>query len=205
MNISKEELNEKMKVLNEKRRDAFLEQVKLADKMKVLLSNNDFSKYIENSDKRVVKFCDLEHFKDAYELLPKWEDFRIILIEQKINSGHWVCITRRNNNFCFFDPYGNSPYQNLNFISKKMNELLGQDKTDFSQLFSKLKKNSYNLEYNKKKFQKLDTNINTCGRHIIVFIGKFILGYSLEQYQKWLESEKKRTSYSFDEIVSILT
>jgi len=32
---------------------------------------------------------------------------------------------------------------------------------------------------------------NTCGRHIIVFIGKFILGYSLEQYQKWLGSEKK--------------
>ena len=104
--------------------------------------------------------------------------------------GHWVCLTRRND--IFFDSYGYNPFQNLNFISKKMNELLGQDKTDFRQLFSKLKKNSYSLEYNKKKFQKLDTNIYTCGWHIIVFIGKFILGFSLEQYQKWLENEKKK-------------
>ena len=177
----------------------------LNEKMKKLLSNNDFTNYIENADKKVVKFGELENFKDAYELLPEWEDFRIILIEQKLNSGHWVCITRRNNDFVFFDPYGNSPYQNLNFISKKMNELLGQDKTDFSHLFSKLKKGSYNLEYNKKKFQKLDKNINTCGRHIIVFIGKFILGYSLEEYQKWMENEKKRTGYSYDNIVSLLT
>ena len=108
----------------------------LNEKMKLLLSNNDFTNYIQNADKKVVKFAELENFKDAYELLPEWEDFRIILIEQKLNSGHWVCITRRNNDFVFFDPYGNSPYQNLNFISKKMNELLGQDKTDFSHLFS---------------------------------------------------------------------
>ena len=184
MNISKEELN---------------------DKMKVLLSNNDFSRYIENSDKRVVKFCDLEHFKDVHKLLPKWEDFRIILIEQKINSGHWVCITRRNNNFCFFDPYGNSPYQNLNFISKKMNELLGQEKTDFSGLFKGLKKGSYKLDYNKKKFQNLDNNINTCGRWCIVFLSKFIQGYSLKEFQLWMDKEKRRTGYNYDEIVTLLT
>ena len=42
-----------------------------------------------------------------------------------------------------------------------MNELLGQEKTDFSGLFKGLKKNSYTLDYNKKKFQKMDNNINT--------------------------------------------
>ena len=49
----------------------------------------------------MVKFGDLENYKDIYELLPLWEDFRIILIEQKLNSGHWVCITRINNDFVF--------------------------------------------------------------------------------------------------------
>ena len=45
--------------------------------------------------------------------------------------GHWVCLTRRNDIFIFFDSYGYNPFQNLNFISEKMNELLGQEKLIF--------------------------------------------------------------------------
>ena len=105
--------------LNEKRRDAFLEQLKVADKMKVLLSNEDFGKYIQHLDKKVVKFSDLENYKDIYQLLPEWEDYRIILIEQKPRMGHWVCLTRRKDIFRFFDSYRYNPFQNLNFISKK--------------------------------------------------------------------------------------
>ena len=149
------------------------------------------SKYIQHLDKKVVKFSDLENYKDIYQLLPEWEDYRIILIEQKPRMGHWVCLTRRNDIFIFFDSYGYNPFQNLNFISKKMNELLGQEKTDFSGLFKGLKKGSYKLDYNKKKFQKMDNNINTCGRWCIVFLSKFIQGYSLKEFQLWMEKEKK--------------
>ena len=53
----------------------------LKEKMKVLLSNTDFGKYIPELDKRVVRFSDLENYKDIYELLPEWEDYRIILIQ----------------------------------------------------------------------------------------------------------------------------
>ena len=35
-----------------------------------------------------------------------------------------------------------------------MNELLGQEKTDFSGLFKGLKKKSYTLDYNKKEISK---------------------------------------------------
>ena len=177
----------------------------LKEKMKVLLSNTDFGKYIPELDKRVVRFSDLENYKDIYELLPEWEDYRIILIESKPRSGHWVSLLRRNNHFIFFDSYGYSPIQNLNFVSKKMNELLGQEKTDFSGLFKGLKKGSYTLEHNKKRFQKMDENINTCGRWCIVFISKFIQGYTLKDFQLWMEGEKKRTGYNYDEIVTLLT
>ena len=44
----------------------------LNDKMK------DFGKYIQHLDKKVVKFSDLEFYKDIYQLLPEWEDYRII-------------------------------------------------------------------------------------------------------------------------------
>ena len=73
----------------------------LKEKMKVLLSNSDFGKYIPNLDKKVVRFADLEHYNDIYDLMPEWEDYRIILIESKPRSGHWVCITRRHNHFIF--------------------------------------------------------------------------------------------------------
>ena len=36
----------------------------LNDKMKVLLSNEDFGKYIQHLDKKVVKFSDLENYND---------------------------------------------------------------------------------------------------------------------------------------------
>ena len=44
--------------------------------MKVLLSNEDFGKYIQHLDKKVVKLSDLENYKDIYQLLPEWEDYR---------------------------------------------------------------------------------------------------------------------------------
>ena len=67
--------------------------------------------------------------------------------------GHWVCLTRRNDIFIFFDSYGYNPFQNLNFISKKMNELLGQEKTDFSGLFKGLKKVLINKIIIKRSFK----------------------------------------------------
>ena len=59
------------------------------------------------------------------------DKMKVLLIEQKPRMGHWVCLTRRNDIFIFFDSYGYNLFQNLNFISKKLNELLGQEKTDF--------------------------------------------------------------------------
>ena len=180
-------------------------QEEINEGMKVFLSNTDFNKYLTGASDKVVKYSDLDQFKSVYDLLPEIIDYRIILIEQKLNLGHWCCITRDNHNFCFFDSYGYGPIQNLNFITKRMNKMLGQDRQDFSGLFSGLKKASYELEHNKKKFQKVSSDINTCGRHVIVFIGKWIQGTNLQEYQKWLEQQHRNSGYSYDEIVTILT
>ena len=60
-----------------------------------------YSIYFVKCKKKVVKFSDLENYNDIYQLLPEWEDYRIILIEQKPRMGHWVCLTRRNDIFIF--------------------------------------------------------------------------------------------------------
>ena len=63
----------------------------------------------------------------------------------KTKNGSLGLFNRRNDIFIFSDSYGYYPFQNLNFISKKMNELLGQEKTKFFVIFLKrLKEGSYN-------------------------------------------------------------
>ena len=37
----------------------------------------------------------------------------------------------------------------------------------------------------------MDNNINTCGRWCIVFLSKFIQGYSLKEFQLWMDKEKE--------------
>ena len=68
--------------------------------------------------------------------------------------GHWVCLTRRNDVFIFFDSYGYNPFHNINFISKKMNELLGQEKTDFLDCLKDWNNNLIHLIIIKKSFKK---------------------------------------------------
>ena len=172
---------------------------------KKFLSNKDFNKYLNGASDKVVKYADLDQYQSVYDLLPEKHDFRIILIEQRLNSGHWTVILRGDKMITFFDSYGYGPIQNLNFISKKMNQILGQERQDFSGLFKGLKNDSYTLIHNKKKYQKNSPNINTCGRHVLVFIGKFIQGYSLKEYQKWMQEQNRNSGYSYDEIVTLLT
>ena len=43
----------------------------LNEKMKILLSNEDFGKYIQQLDKKEVQISDLENYNDIYQLLPE--------------------------------------------------------------------------------------------------------------------------------------
>ena len=67
-----------------------------------------------------------------------------------------------------------------------------------------MKKGSYKLDYKKKKLQKMNNNINTCGRWCIVFLSKFKQGYTLKEFQLWMDTGKRRTGYNYDVIVTLL-
>ena len=38
-----------------------------------------------------------------------------------------------------------------------------------------------------------------------MFLLKFIQGYSLKEFQLWMDREKKGTGYNYDDIVTLLT
>ena len=58
---------------------------------------------------KIVKYADLDNYKDIYELLPNIMDFVFLLTESEKNSGHWTLIIRDDNTFEYFDSYATSP------------------------------------------------------------------------------------------------
>ena len=60
------------------------------------MTNFDLEKYIGKN--KIVKYSDLDDlYTNIYELLPLPIDFRVVLFETKLDSGHWVLIVRNKN------------------------------------------------------------------------------------------------------------
>lgn len=180
--------------------------MKLKEQERKALSGGELVKFLGGKT-RVIKYSDLSKIHDINEVLFGFNSC-IILILSKKNFGHWVCLTRRNDELEFFDSYGytidDPVYFKLN--NKYFRKVNNQDYPHLTYL---LMKTPYKLMYNEIKFQKKNPNIATCGRHVAcrimykhlnLYQYKDILDYYKEKYEK--KYEKK---YDYDEIVTILT
>jgi hypothetical protein len=137
-----------------------------------MTTGDDFDRYLHGASNKILKYSELgKYYNDTVEeLLPEETDYRIILIEQNYNTGHWVCILRYGKTIEWFDSYGIKPPNELNFISAVKNKFLGQKKKTLIDLLDDAKSRGWNVIYNKKKLQKLKNGINTCGRWVILRI-----------------------------------
>lgn len=113
----------------------------------------------------------------------------ILLYPISKNMGHWVSLIRDKNVIEFFDPYGMGMDDQLMFCDH-----------DIPFYLSNLTKN-YFVYHNDYKFQKLDKNISTCGRWVIL---RCFLWYNfkikLEDMIKLFSNVKNK-----DEIVTYIT
>lgn len=134
------------------------------------ITGDDIDRYLDAGSKKILKYSELANYRTIEELLPEPVDYRIILIEQNVDTGHWCCILRYNKVIEWFDPYGIKPDGELSFISKMKNRLLGQDVKYLTNLFSEATRRGWTCIYNKKRLQKLKQGINTCGRWVLLRI-----------------------------------
>ena len=134
------------------------------------ITGDDIDRYLDAGSKKILKYSELSNYRTIEELLPEPVDYRIILIEQNVDTGHWCCILRYNKVIEWFDPYGIKPDGELSFISKMKNRLLGQDVKYLTNLFSEATRRDWTCIYNKKRLQKLKQGINTCGRWVLLRI-----------------------------------
>lgn len=170
------------------------------------MSDADLERYLgAPSSNYIVKYGDLDNYDKIEQLLPNDKDFKIILTEDKKNSGHWTCIMRYKDGdkdvLEYFNSYGSKPSYELGFISKIKNLFLGQEEKWLNQLLNKaLKENKYDIIYNKTKFQKYSQSVQTCGRWCVLRILTMReYNYDLEDFIKWFKQEVDKYKKVFEE------
>lgn len=140
------------------------------------LTDSDLERHLgHDRSKYIVKYGDLDAYENVEDLLPNYNDFKIILTEHTKNVGHWTVIMRYKDKagdiIEYFNSYGSKPSYELGFISRIKNLFLNQDEKHLNQLLNRaLKSKKYKIIYNKTRFQKYSPKIQTCGRWCVLRI-----------------------------------
>ena len=143
---------------------------KLQQQIKEEITDNDLTQYFGKRDfKNIIKYSDLANYNSIQQLLPKNKSWKIILIENEHNSGHWTLLLRYNNTIEWFNSYGTFPSAELDFISPQQKAMLNQDIKHLNILLTQALP-KFHIIYNKRKLQELKDGVNTCGKWIILRI-----------------------------------
>jgi len=159
---------------------------------------------------KIIKYSDLAGIDSLEDLLPSSTDYLIMLYETEENSGHWVAILRytdinNHDRFEFFDPYGYRPDSELNWVSKKIREELGEDIPYLTRLIKKANDNSPypKVIHSPYHFESENKKINTCGHHCAHRIYRLKHNnFALIDYYSYMEEAKRTLKLTYDEVVS---
>ena len=101
------------------------------------ITDLDLNRYFpetKTDNHHVIKYSELADVKSIYDLLPKDMTYKIILIEEQPNKGHWVCILRYGRTIEAFDSYSGTIDNELKYIPEVMKRILGEDKSHLGRL-----------------------------------------------------------------------
>lgn len=165
--------------------------------------SDDNLKTILGADTKIILYPDLGKYETVEQLLPKPNDFAIILIVEDENryniDGHWTALLRYNEMYEWFDPYGNGvDYDLIHWMDKKQRVKLREDKKYLTYLLQ-----GRNHIYNKVKYEELRKGVNTCGSHCAYRCYKFKKeGFTLDAYQDHMTDVRKTYGLPYDKIVA---
>lgn len=164
------------------------------DKINTPLTDADVERFLGNKA-CILKYSELKNYKTIENLLPAVLDYKIILIEDRYNSGHWVCICRTRTEYYFFNSYGAGPDTDWRFVSRMTRLILGEETNELTRLLRPTK-----WAYNHVRYQHGSTQ--TCGRWCVLFISLVCkMMYSMDEVHKFLKNKKLESKLSYDEIV----
>jgi hypothetical protein len=162
-------------------------------------SNEDICRALGCDDSKIIKYSQLANYHSLHELLPEPFDYKIILLENDYNSGHWVCIIRMKKIIELFNSYGIPIDSEFRFIPDWIERWLGQDKRYLTNLIKK--STEFDVISNKIRFQSKRPEIATCGRWISHRIEMAKMGYSLQEYINLMQSIQEKYDIPYDELI----
>ena len=163
------------------------------------LSDTDIRKVLGRGC-RIIKYSELSKYSDLDILLPREKDYVVILVEDSLDHGHWCSLSKFKNRYQWFDPYGFRVDADLRWTSMSMRKSLHEDVPYLTKL---LDRSDMDCIYNKVKYQKMSSNINTCGDHVCHYIYRMLNeNMDLRDYYIYMKQLKRTSGYTYDEIVS---
>ena len=166
------------------------------------MSDADLERYSGVKDSDIIKYSELKNYNTIEDVLPTDKSFKIILIEEKYNNGHFVAIMRYNKTIEFFNSYGGKPDADWKFVNRMMRIILGEGTNELTRLFKQAKQDGWDTIYNTTQFQKLSSKVNTCGRWAVLRIEMMRMGYNLEQFTDFIHTQKKKLGKPYDFVVA---
>ena len=167
-------------------------------KLNYSLTNVDINNFL--GPNCIIRYRDLTRYSTIDQVFGD-SNFVVVLIESKLNQGHWVCLINHSDGTIEqFDSYNGTIDHELNFISKETRGKLGE----MNNLLTNLLKNRKTV-YNKYQFQKLDPGVDSCGEHCVLRILMFLKeGMTIAQYTTWFKGLMKKTGLDGDNLVCLL-
>jgi hypothetical protein len=149
----------------------------------------------------ILKYSDLANYSTIEQLLPADKSMIFLLYQHSYNNGHWVLLTRyAPNTFEFFCSYGSAIDEPLTWTREDQREALGEG-TPY--LTNMLKKWKGKIAVNRKQFQQKGNSVATCGAYCVMRTACLKNdNMNLVDFQHYLESLKRETGLSYDEVVA---
>ena len=145
---------------------------------------------------KITTYPDLDKVSHINELFDRKGRAIIFFPQTNEQTGHWTCMLKRGRTIEFFDPYGEPPDYQKDFVPSGLLEKMKMKEPLLADL---LLGSGYKILYNKEQVQKLANNVQTCGRHCVARL--LFAKLPVKQYRKHIE----KSGVSPDEFVLRLT
>ena len=167
--------------------------------IKKSLSDADLRRIL-GADLKILKYSQLSKVDSLDTLFPSELDYCIILIEEELDSGHWVALMKYDNTVEFFDPYGKKWDTELAWVPMNMRRQLGETQKYLSGLLERTK---LKRVYSPYHFEQESKSVNTCGDHCAHRIYRLRHNnMDLHDYYCYMENTQEKLKASPDEIVA---
>ena len=149
----------------------------------------------------ILKYSELANYSTIEQLLPADKSMVFLLYQHSFNNGHWVLLTRyAPNTFEFFCSYGSAIDEPLTWTREDQRQALGEGQPYLTMM---LKKWKGKIAVNRKQFQQKGHSVATCGAYCVMRTACLKNdNMNLVDFQHYLESLKRETGLSYDELVA---